>query len=449
MEVPYSRKILKSSCRIIASSSSWKSFMTPSIELFEDRCLLTSISSGAQKVIIRKELHNSDKSKVHFCGFIFPEEGPLTIFLPRNSDPTRYTCHDEKLKLAYTLRTSLSKYAVGRKHDGQEGGLEGDLESSGIIGILEWLFFDFLENGLYRQITKIDTRASSKTNWSKTIKLTTPYLTDGQPVYLRPIGSKFSHKSDSDISTIHAQVLMSCYQSYGMMIFGKSIPEIEMLQYETSSVVIGREGKRSLLDTGLRSAYSEHDIKLLKVLLSLVDEEPRNIGSYFIFGVKSFQWMWQEVINTGSSYVQDFSKSLFYPTYKNTEGDYIHAIKRRPETDTIVVNPRTKDITIIDAKYYEATTASNSPAVIDIVKQYNYLRIFDKLFPASRKSNVFIYPGLKRVFQSIHFWNPKTKSHENDLYPPIICLYIDPIEALIAYNTNIKIESIDCALQDL
>ena len=423
--------------------------MTPSIEVFEDRCLLGSISTETRDVIFQKQLHSTDKNKVHFCGLISPGKGSLAIFLPRNSNLKQFDSHNEKLQIAHILRTSLTKYAFDKKHDGQEGGLEGSLESLSIIGMLEWLFSDFLENGLYRQITKIDTRASSKINWSRTIKSTPAYLAAGKPVYLSPIGSKFTHKADSDISKIHAQILVSYYESYGMIIFGKSISEIEMLQYEASQVMVERERKRSLLNTGLRSAYSERDIKLLKVLLSLADEESRNIGDYFVFGVKSFQHMWEKIINTGSSYVQDFSRSLFYPSFKNNEGKYSHAINKRPVTDTIVVNPRTNDIVIIDAKYYQATTPSNSPPIIDIVKQHNYLRIFDKLCPAVRKSNVFVYPGLEKVFQSIHFWNPTTDSHEDDLYPPIICLYIDPIEALTGYSTNIKISSLNHALKDL
>ncbi|ENS1095023.1 LlaJI family restriction endonuclease [Escherichia coli] len=138
----------------------------------------------------------------------------------------------------------------------------------------------------------------------------------------------------------------------------------------------------------------------------------------------------------------NINKKFAAPVYK-ISNEYIHASSRGQKTDIVL---KINDLYyIIDAKYYSASNANNAPSLPDIIKQFYYVKSMSLIVKeAIDIFSIFVFPGVKGNIESIHMAlkDTSTKLDQIDLldehYPPIFCLYKDPIRLIHLYANGKK-----------
>ena len=386
-------------------------------------------------------LITADMLKVSFCGVVSYPDG-LAVFLPRN----HHVLIETAGLAGHLLLQALLKY-----YQSKDSGIYSKDDETEVIGgrafsLASSLLDDYRSNGLYVRRMKEHTINSGKVNWSHTIARSTPFPTKNGPMYLDLVTSHSRYISNCETANIHAQVIKELYSGYGMLWLGLSSYFDENLEL-MSKPLGSAEIQIAYLQRELQVSYSERDMFLIKGLIQYLRIKKGTNTNNVLIGICKFHSLWESILDECLIGKYSVNSKLPVPVYQTADDEFIPVAKKGQRTDTVLKLPKENRFAVVDAKYYEASSAATAPGWPDLVKQFYYQNAVSILEGEhALVSNHFIFPGragkLKAVYVAERDVEVKSALDCLDQYSPINCHYQDPIAALEAYVNGEKLTNL-------
>jgi len=403
---------------------------------YTDRALISSLPSDLKAQMRNQYLITGDELRVSFCGVVMDAAG-AHVFLPRNSI-TPENGSRSSYRIASSLMKAIRRYSESRSS--KLYSLDEGLECIGShrLSLISALLEDFCANGLYARRLSERVLNTGKPDWKRTISSQVPFPGKGGPVYLDVYGTRRRYVSECEIARIHAEVIRELDTAYGWIVTGSEVSmslDIRNVPPPKSGVV----GQLGLLTTELMAVFSEREIRLLKLLCEYLQCKRGRNASDSVIGLRHFHGMWEHMLDKSLLCTFPVNKLLSVPAYRFDDGSLKVAASKGQRTDTVLRIPDSNTYAVVDAKYYGAQGLDSAPGWPDLVKQFFYAKALQVYSPGAKVSNAFVFPG-KGPLSSAHMKNRTTKLVEDNSYPPIQCLYLDPICLLEHYVCGKKLE---------
>lgn len=399
--------------------------------IFQDRCSIEDLPFPVADFIMRNGLFSSIQgSKISFCGLI-AHQGINYFFYPRKTNlelmrKNPFQCGSILMR-ALLKFTEDSKTSIENPEDGQ---ISVGFEK---LNLYKSLIQDFKQNGIFK-LEEIKTRKNvGKTDWKSTISRSTPYPDNSQiPVYLDVYGKKKSI-ANNEITKIHAEVLREIFEKYGFIFSTTFQAPLTLKQYPES--LLSRESKISVLKNEIRNHYADQKTTLLRTLIHYLTEHKGDTQGNSIIGVTRFHVAWEHMLYHSIPNVIDINRRLPKPAFIDLDDQPHVAKKFGMKTDIVIEDRVLKTLTVLDAKYYEATSTESSPGWSDLVKQFFYEKALAEMpdFTGYELKNGLIFPGETEVFKEIRMLDQSSRRYLNDEFPSIKCIYLDPFIVLKKY----------------
>ncbi|NRD30664.1 LlaJI family restriction endonuclease [Shewanella sp. DC2-4] len=404
-------------------------------EIFNDRALLSSLPKELFCSMKEKGLIPHGSVYVHFCGLI-TYASITAIFLPRNS---KISSSLKRPELARNLLKAIQRYKLSADAATETADNGKEIVGSDSISLIVKLLDDFVLNGIYAQRIEEHRLNLGKTDWKRTINQRTAFIISDSVFYPDVIGSRKLVDQNSDISRIHAQIVREICNKAGWIAFPK--PDVPLQELSSiPSISYGIETQIQMLNRELYMSYSDRDISLLKGLIQYLEKKRGDDSSDLVIGIRECHGFWERMLDCCLMHKESVNHRLLAPLFK-ISGNYILASAKGQRTDTVLKHPTAQKYVIVDAKYYSAHNVRTSPQLSDIVKQFYYAKAMSILVDNVEDiTNIFIFPGKSGNIQSIHMAKKGQKKQftESDCldidYPPIQCIYQDPIELIENYS---------------
>jgi hypothetical protein len=407
--------------------------------IFLDRALLSKLPSNVAKKLSSSGLTTSGYiEKVSFVGLMMVNNQSY-VFLPRGTNLEK---QEEKIVNASNTLKAVEKYSRISKTKidlFDEGKGERKLNK---LSLIRNLLDDFRQNGIYTKRRTINKLNFGKTYWKKTVNKISPYPSvEGNPVYLDTYGSKKRYFNDCEIAVIHAHVISKLDMNFSWLVTGNLKPLApELIVYGLprgdSSYQLSR------LKNELSQTYSDRDINILKLLIQYVKSEAGSDQSNFIVGLSNFHFCWEYMLGQVLKYTVSLNNKLPAPAYIDNDGNVLIANEKSMRTDIILHDEGNQQCTVVDAKYYGATTVGTAPGWGDIVKQLFYEKALSKLDINWTIKNAFIFPGCEPYLAKAMIRDRLNSTQSNhvfiDDFKPIYCYYANPMEVVSKFITGNK-----------
>ncbi|WP_186821605.1 LlaJI family restriction endonuclease [Wohlfahrtiimonas chitiniclastica] len=390
------------------------------IKYFTDRMLISNLPPNLVDIIFQKGLVTAGGSKVSFCGMILLRDY-TAVFFPRSTDLSKLQGelgHNESKQLVKALRKYVDN---NRSSIGNDENIH-TLNGFNLLSLYEWFLEDYINYGLYFRRDKKRITNGSSIDWNKTINTEIPHIVDNSPVYLITHGLSNTTNSQGIIARIHCSIVKYIYERIEFILDKIGLPELDDYPLEKSFF----NEIRSYVLTELREAYSERDILLLKNILRFLEQEESIYAGNTMIGVQYFQYAWEFMLSEILLDRINVHHLFPVPRYVHMDGSESIDKRRSLRTDIVIKNEENKTVSIIDAKYYEASEVYNSPSWPDILKQLYYAKFLTPHYMKYNIENYFLFPGQVSKFSQINI-----EDHE-----PIKCIYIDPIRVLTYFLIN-------------
>lgn len=409
--------------------------MKASIKAYCDRSPLSSLPEETSVIVKRKGLYKAGENTVSFCGAIISQES-VHLFFPRSSDLGGVDLPASTRLLTKTLLKYHHSFDRGILSDDYVESVEEGETLSLVFNILE----DFRHNGLYSRRKVFQTKNMGKIDWRRTMALEKPFFQEsGTPIFLDYRGSKRRYESDCEIAKIHAKIVIDLIFQYGLLFDQLAPPSVDVSGINLTN----KEYCSAKLLAELRDAYSDSDIRLLKMLKAYIDLDAGGGDSDHVFGLTSFHTVWEHMLSETLLHTVNLKDELPIPVYvRSADETIIDAPQKSGRTDVILKSPRTDYYCVVDAKYYDAITVTSSPGWKDLVKQFFYAKAIKDVFPSSDVSNAFIFPGLLDHWASSHMKHRNSDELMDDKYVPIKCFYVDPMEVMESFVRGAKLKDL-------
>ena len=400
------------------------------INYYLDRSILSDLPDKLSQILQSRNFVTQSGKKVSFCGLIVTES-VQAVFLPRSTQLS-----------GGTLRATASLFKAFRRYDKELAPLirnneqVAELFGSKRIYLLYSLLEDYRTYGIYSQRNIHKRVNSGKPDWSRTISKFQPYISNGYPVYCDYVGVKKRVRVDSEISKIHAFLISLIDTNFGTIFFGEKSYSEDGLSKPS---FISEEFFRAIINKELRSVYSDRDVRLMKLLLKVLSVGVLDESLEFAIGTRSFHTVWEHMLKMVIEGAIELNDKLPFPIYEDSNGKLYPAKRNSQKTDIVLENRSKNRYTIVDAKYYDATSQSSSPRWHDLVKQFFYEKAISVVYPESTVKNYFIFPGEKQVFAKAFMANRMDYSPVSD-YAEIECIYVNPSDVTRAYSKGLKLE---------
>lgn len=397
-------------------------------------CLPIEIVDFIQKFGLLSSLNGH---KISFCGLI-AFHGVNYFFYPRQTDLDKVI--NDPIRHCWTLMQALLKFTQESKT--KVMGVENGADSIGFEKLenLKSLVLDFQLHGIFRPEEAKILKNLGKTDWKRTINRSIPFPdSTNTPVYLDTYGRKRA-SIHNEITKIHANVLIDIFKKYGFIFLGaEEVPNV-LKQYGTPSLSI--KSQINLLRKEMQNHFADRQTRLLRVLINYLCEYKGNSENNSIIGVTRFHVAWEHMLYKRYFNVIDINSRLPKPVFINIDGHSDVAKKSGMRTDIVIEDKDIKQLTVLDAKYYDATNVDNSPGWSDLVKQFFYEKALAEMaeFRGYKIGNVLIFPGKKSLFKEIRMQDQESKKYLNEKFPPIQCVYVNPIHIMQDYLSNQKIQ---------
>ncbi|MCL1066250.1 LlaJI family restriction endonuclease [Shewanella olleyana] len=413
------------------------------IEIYHDRSHLNEVPSDIKAVLKTHKLLLDKDRRIQFCGMIV-SDNQAHIFFPRNSTlATTASVKENASRLFvqaiynFSLQSKAIKYA-----DDDGAGFIGDSQLGLIISLLK----DYQINGLYSHRLVESVFNSGKTNWSKTIAKSMAFPSKNGPLYFDTWGTKHSYSQDSEVTRIHAAIMKQLISRFGWLISGSlQVKELEQVPNPKSDKV---PIQLSMLNKELQVTYSDRDIWLLTQLKRFISQQRGNKPVAEVMGLRSFHVMWEHMLCKVLKNTIEVNTLLPSPAYlmQNSDGteSIVDAKKNSQRTDIVLRRPYTDEYSVVDAKYYGASSIASVPAWADLVKQFFYVTALKTIIPDnSSVSNAFIFPGSESgPIRKVHMRDKSSGAVLDPEYPPITCYYVCPNDVMAHYVKNQKMEDL-------
>lgn len=405
---------------------------------FLDRSPINGLPASVADFILGQGLLSSINGlRVSFCGLV-SYQGENYFFFPRQSDIEKIKLDSEQ----YTalLMQALFKFAQDSKTQvtsPEDGADETGFEK---LEMFKYLINDFQQHGIFKNEEVLLRKNSGKTDWKRTINRSVSFPdSSGRPVYLDVYGKQRT-STNSEITRIHAGILKQIYKNYGFIFTGKNKVPYSLKQYGETS--LSTDAQISVLKNEIRNHFADRQTLLLKTLIEHLEAYKGNEQKNQIIGVTRFHVAWEHMLSKCLDNVIDINSRLPKPVFIKPDGTAIPAKKSGMRTDIVIEDKAANKLTILDAKYYEATSIENAPGWADLVKQFFYEKALSIMpeFAGYKFENALIFPGQKNAFDKIHMQDLKSGHYLDTVFPVIKCIYLDPMMIIENYHHRRKIK---------
>jgi len=411
-------------------------------EIYSDRILCARLPEQLYQSMKKKGLIPIGSQYVHFCGLITYQD-EVAVFLPRNSETNKET---DKTDLARNLLKAIQRYKMTADSTTETADQGSDVIGNDSLALIITLLEDYTENGLYIRRTEEHSLNQGRTNWKRTINQLMPFIANNNVFYPETIGSQKQIDHDSEITKIHAQVIKDICRKAGWIKFQnpeltiRELSDFLPVQYPVSYQI-------QLVNKELNLSYSDRDIFLLKNISQYLSNESGSEQNDLVIGIREAHGFWENMLDSCLMHKENVNHRMTAPLYK-TGDKFLLAASKGHRTDTVLKHPNEDKFIIVDAKYYGAHNVQSSPRLHDIVKQFYYAKAMRILEKDAEIENVFIFPGKSGPIKSVHMGKKGLKKEYteadclNDEYPPISCLYQDPVDLIEHYSKHKYLRSL-------
>ncbi|KAA8735535.1 LlaJI family restriction endonuclease [Acinetobacter qingfengensis] len=368
--------------------------------------------------------------KVSFCGLVC-HEGRNYFFFPRKSDIYEILLKPEiYCNLLMQSLLKFARFSRTQVHSPEDGADEMGFDK---LELFRYLISDFQQHGIFRDEEILSRKNTGKTDWKRTLNRSVSYPdAKGNPVYLDVFGRQKT-VSISEITRIHAGILARIYSRYGFLFGGKNAVPYSLLQYGESGLAV--RAQIILLKHEARKHFADRHTLLLGKLIDFLEALKGNQDMNMVIGVTRFHVAWEHMLARCFRNVIDINRYLPKPVFLDNDGNSHIASRSGMRTDIVIENREDRSLHVMDAKYYDATQVSSSPGWSDLVKQFFYEKALSQLFQFEgyQIRNSMIFPGKQKFFDSIKMLDECSRQFQDDYFPPIHCIYIDPLDILKTY----------------
>lgn len=356
------------------------------------------------------------------------------------------------LKAIVLTKRSTRKYSI---YNQRTGFFDFPLES------YDWIWKHYKKYGRYfENVFKYRKNGFGKIDWKKTIRQIPDYINDNFQ-YLNTINKSFAG-SETIMTDIYTFCVCESYEKVQWM-FQKTCPEILYSKKNISKRLL-KEYKEIVL-TRLSNTFNDDLKTLLLHMLNIIDGCNGGSLNQQVFGIESFDMVFEKMIYTVFHNVGDISK--YYPkafyTKINSENNPSPASSMREDTIFIDENQR---LYIIDSKYY----CDSFPQTESISKQIVYGEYIEmnhkklsKLVPFKKEQiiNIFLRPkehdnNSLIISTDFIYAYSDWKANNTKKYEKILCLDIDLKFLIDNWNKNTNsifkmqlVEAVDSFLKEL
>jgi hypothetical protein len=416
------------------------------LHLVNDRSRLSLclLPVWVKQEIERRDLIIGKNDMISFCGLI-ANKNEVFVFMPRS---VNLTCNHNPIALASLMANCVIRYEKQSKTRVKTDDIKEGSEGSGQLSVIHELLEDYRLNGLYVSIHRKNTVNQGRTDWKRTINRITPFPDkDDKPVYPILLGNRVRINHDNIITEIHASIIYKLDLMFGWWFSDHAQNSIYSSLGEISGLLERQVYCLSMLKKERASLYSDRNIRLINNLIKYLEMFATSIESPVVVGLRDFHWAWEHMLGTVLNGRTKLNEELPIPVYYSKDNGRIAAPGKSMRTDIILENKHNKKAVVIDAKYYAATNLNNSPGWPDLVKQFFYAKAILAIREDYQIKNVFIFPGEKQIMNHVSVESMDGTLHDKD-FPPIICLYVNPLEVMKHYNLHEKMTLLSKQLFD-
>lgn len=413
------------------------------IEVFFDRCSVKALPLQIENFIVKNQLTSSrENQRVSFCGVILLE-GKKYIFFPRSSD-INLIKHDI-YNHAKILISALHRYFNHTKNKVFHP--EDEFQLSDMIGldqleIRRQILADYLEHGLFFSKQDALKKNKGKIDWRATLNKGSIFPDkNNSPIYL-DYYSKNINQYDDEVTKIHVGVLQQIFEDN--LFFDPKFTKTPYNIKHANASKLNITTKIKVLKSELKNQYNNRSIRLLKLLIDFLKNSYVTDSKSTIIGVTKFHHAWEHMLAKTLDNTSELNHVLPKPAYIATDKTKKIATKGGMRTDICIIDKSTNLLTIIDAKYYQASLVENAPGWGDLVKQFFYEKALKTLpeYSSYNIKNIMIFPGSINTFEKVRMaaiTGVDTFSFQDTAFPPIECKYICPFRIMELYNQQQKI----------
>lgn len=397
-------------------------------DIFYDRVAVSDLGKRSEtllEVLREYKIGKVDrKARVHFCGMVREPTGKISIFLPHGAERGRAA--------ARLTMSTLARY--GSDSANRSFSTNGEAGNAGTLSIIAQLAEDFRKNGLLVERQRVQTRNAGKPDWKRTVSRERAFYLEGTgEIYADIATSRAMNSSDTLLAQIQALVLSEIVTEHGWWLEG--------IQSRCSALNRAQQPKLkrsllpTLLDDLLPRLYSRRSIFLATKLRSYLRECSGSADGSFVFGVEDFHTIWEAMLrNTLVNVDEGWNQRLPKAVYQRVQGQGADAPERGMLTD--IVLRKGTELTVVDAKYYQAISGGTVPGWQDIAKQMFYeLAVFSVAGDEFSVRNCFAFPS--NFENSGPFLNVVMLRRDDGSraagFPCIDCHYLDVMIVMNAY----------------
>lgn len=331
----------------------------------------------------------------------------------------------------------LAKY--GQETRGRTGISTAEDGKVGLISTVQDLADDFRKYGIFAERVRYATKNSGKSNWARTTaRELAMFSNNGNIVYPNIQTSRTLNAHDSILARIQVTVLLEITAHHGWWLEGLQGREAELKAYASPNFprFLWSQKLRALLP----NLFAQRAIRLAQSLISYLEENPHQNDGVALYGIEDFHTIWERMLREVIPGVEGgWNSRLPKPAFRETVSGRLLVQEKGMQTD-IVIRDGTS-LKVLDAKYYDATTISNSPGWPDIVKQLFYHIALSAVTADEVRSGCFVFPARN------HGEGPFTQVSvvgDNQIpaegFPSINCIYLGVFDIMEAYLGSRKIQ---------
>jgi hypothetical protein len=367
---------------------------------------------------------------VAWVGVAQTQADAALVFLPHGAPED----HASQMSFAETLMKAIVRFSRENSRQGDSRGEDGATQTA----LLADFACDFRDHGLYTTREKIRTLNHGKPNWARTIKSNIAFpASDGTLIYCDLSTTRYSTFATSLIAAVQEQIVCEIAKSHGWWLsdyFGeREIP------YRLKPIEWPRVSWAGLLKSVRHGLFERRAIGLVQMMLDYLDATAETGVGNIICGVSDFSSMWEAMLRQTLDNVEGgWNELLPSPHYIGVDGKKEEAGRMRLD---IVVRDKGQ-ISILDAKYYRATSVKLAPSLADITKIV-YQHALETCIDLEQEAvkSAFVFPARETVqapFERLDFIS--RKGHVSSVFPVIYCHYVSMGLVVSAYATRAKLK---------
>ena len=406
-----------------------------------DRCSLSELPADVATAVASKRLTlQGDLQRVSFVGVILNNDS-VNIFLPRSSILPSGKAQGHQV--ASSVMLAIEKYGRSSEKTLINQVDEGSgYKNIAQLTLLKELLTDFIQNGIYSKRKQVRRINQGKVDWKKTVNGFNPYPSrEGQPVYIDTYGVSREDFSNCEVAKIHAKVISIIDQRISWLLLGdQRLDTAALREYQKPTGEVDYQILQ--LRREIATTYSDRDIRLLRMLIDFLERLTGLNESPLVIGLTKFHFCWEAMLAKVLEFVEPVNSKLPFPVYVDIADCELPANPSSMVTDIFMHDHARRAIAVVDAKYYAATKASDSPRWKDIVKQLFYDQAIETLSLNTSIKNIFVFPGnegsMKKVAVRRRALDKQGAVSFVDKFRPIYCYYVDPLAVIENYTKNKK-----------